>query len=124
MIGLDMGGAARNTSYFYGLGLNLLGTVNDENCDGVSLNCLFSFTGNNFSGFSFAGLFNKVFHRITGLQASLVSAWSSQVNGVQISLFNYCEDLNGVQIGLLNFNNNGTLPFTLLFNYDDNLKSK
>ena len=43
MIGVDMGGASRNTDYFYGLGLNLLGIVNDKNAEGVSLNCIFSF---------------------------------------------------------------------------------
>jgi len=124
MIGFDLGGWGRSKKYFYGAGVNLLGTYSDLNADGLSVNCLFNYTGWNFSGFSFAGVLNIIDHRISGIQASVITSLSRQVDGIQFSLFNYCEDLNGIQIGLVNFNNNGILPFTILFNYDNNLKSK
>jgi hypothetical protein len=124
MIGLDFGGFSRNTKYFYGALFNLIGVYNDRNAAGVNATCIFHYTAWNFNGFSFAGVFNNVFHRITGLQASLIANNARQVSGMQFSLFNYCEDLNGVQLGLVNIYNNGTIPFSILVNFGNNVKSK
>ena len=124
MIGLDFGAFSRNTEYFYGAVFNLLGVYNDKNAAGFNGTCLFHYTGWNFSGFSFAGIYNEVFHRIKGVQAGIVSNYARQVSGLQISLINYCEDLNGVQFGLVNIYNNGTIPFSILFNFGTDVKSK
>ena len=124
MIGLDFGGFSRNTKYFYGALFNLIGVYNDKNAAGLNATCIFHYTGWNFSGFSFAGIYNEVFHRIKGVQAGIVTNYARQVSGLQISLINYCEDLNGVQFGLVNIYNNGTIPFSILFNFGTDIKSK
>ena len=124
MMGLDFGAFSRNTEYFYGALFNLVGVYNDKNAAGLNATCIFHYTGWNFSGFSFAGIYNEVFHRIKGVQAGIVTNYARQVSGLQISLINYCEDLNGVQFGLVNIYNNGTIPFSILFNFGTDVKSK
>lgn len=123
MIGFDIGAWSETHGYQYGFQGNCLVAYHGGDADGFNFAGLVNYTDKNSYGCVIGMIYSVVRHRITGFQAGL-AVKAKQVSGVQLALFNYCEDLDGFQIGLININNNGILPFTILLNYGNNAKSK
>lgn len=124
VVGFDFGVWSVTNGYQYGLQANVLTAYHAQNADGFSFAGIVNYTHQSSTGCIIGGIYNEIGHKITGFQTGLFCAKATQVSGVQLSLFNYCEDLNGVQLGLININNNGTIPFTILFNIGNSSKSK
>lgn len=122
--GLDTGIWSVTTGYQYGFQANGLVAYHEQDADGFNLAGIVNYTGRDSTGCIIGGIFSEVQNKITGFQTALVTAKARQVAGVQLSLFNYCEDLSGVQLGLINIYNNGTIPFTILFNIGNSDRKK
>lgn len=122
--GIDTGLWSVTTGYQYGFQANGLVAYHDQDADGFNLGGIVNYTGRNSTGCIIGGIYSEVYNKITGFQTALITAQARQVSGVQLSLFNYCEDLNGIQLGLININNNGTIPFMILFNIGNSDRKK
>jgi hypothetical protein len=66
--------------------------------------------GNSLKGISITGIYTKT-RSFTGICISGLHNISLNGAGIQIGLFNYCENLKGLQIGLWNKTSRRSLPF-------------
>ena len=117
LYGLDVG-LVNKLQTLYGLGISALYSKHSGDMYGVNLAGAFNLSTGNDVGLSIAGFFNET-ERIDGVQMATLHNQAKTVNGVQISLFNYCRKMNGVQIGLLNYCKDQPFRYTLLFNFWD-----
>ena len=124
VVGFDFGMWSVTNGYQYGVQANGITAYHSQDADGFTFAGIVNYTDRNSTGCNIGGFYNEVRHKMTGFQTALAAAKANHVSGVQLSLFNYCENLNGVQIGLINIYNNGTIPFTILFNIGNASKSK
>ena len=122
--GLDFGLWSETTGYQYGVQANGLVAYHEEDADGFNLAGIVNYTEKNSTGCIIGGIYSEVKNKMTGFQAAVAIAKARQVVGVQLSLFNYCEDLKGVQLGLININNNGMIPFTIILNFGNSDRDK
>lgn len=84
-----------------GLDVNLLGSVQQENC-GCQISGLANFAKVKSHGLNVAGIAN-IAEKAYGLQLALVFNMTKELHGTQIGLINYTEDCpSGFQIGIVN----------------------
>ena len=124
VVGFDFGVWSVTNGYQYGVQANVLTAYHAQDADGFSFAGIVNYTHKSSTGCIIGGFYNEIGHKITGFQTGLFCARATQVSGVQLSLFNYCEKLNGLQLGLINNKNNGTIPCTVLFNIGNSSKSR
>lgn len=99
----------------YGIQMGLL-NMEPTIVDGIAINATGSF-GSRVNGMSIAGAMNKHFE-IYGLAIAPIGNFDVKCRGIQIGLFNTCNDLKGIQIGLWNKNQKRSLPL-INWNFSD-----
>ena len=117
LYGLDVG-LVNKLNTLYGVGISALYSKHSGDMYGLNLAGVFNLSTGNDVGLSIAGFFNET-GRIDGVQIATLHNQAQTVNGVQISLFNYCKKMNGVQIGLLNYCKDQPFRYTLFINFWD-----
>lgn len=91
-----------------GLSLSVGGLIGAE-VNGISLSGGFSQL-TRLRGLSFTGFSSRV-NTLRGIQLSGLSNKAKYGTGLQIGLWNQCENLKGIQLGLWNKNGKRSLPF-------------
>ena len=115
--GVDAGLYSVSTGDQYGF--QGMGVVSSREGDTTGVTCagIANLSKGSESGVSLAGLFDFAMGDFSGLQAAGLICHARKFNGMQISLFNHCDDFEGVQFGLVNICKSQTLPFTLFINF-------
>lgn len=92
-----------------GVNISLFGTINEAIINGVNLAGLNTVV-DKMNGFSISGL-NNFSYIMNGMTVALFRNRATKGKGVQIGLFNKCNDFRGFQIGIWNINGKRSLPF-------------
>ena len=92
-----------------GVNISLFGTINEAKINGLNIGGLNTVV-DHINGLSISGL-NNFSYIMNGVTIAAIRNRATKGKGVQIGLFNKCNDLRGFQIGLWNTNGKRSLPF-------------
>ena len=95
--GLDLGVWNQLRGDLYGIGFAGLVSDRQGSLYGVNTGGIVNITHGDDVGLSMAGVYNDVRGTSKGLQCAIAFASAKKVEGVQLAVFNYCEDMTGVQ---------------------------
>ncbi len=113
-VGLTAGGFGLNKD-FYGLQVNLLGALTENNFYGLSVAGFGSYTREDMWGWQVALGFNYA-DRVHGFQTSICNM-TKELRGAQLGIVNYASTCSaGFQVGLVNLIMDNQIPFFPIVN--------
>jgi hypothetical protein len=114
--GLDVGVWNQLSCSLYGVGFAGLVSTRQGNLYGVNTGGIVNIAYGDDVGWSIAGIYNDVDGTVKGLQSTIAYNEAKKVEGVQLAIVNYCENMTGVQLGIVNICKDQPIPFTLFVN--------
>ena len=114
--GLDMGVWNTLSGDLNGIGFAALLSNCKGSVYGVNTGGVLSYIKGDGVGLPLAGIINDIDGTARGLQASIAYNEAKKVEGVQLGIVNYCEDMDGVQLGIVNICKDQWIPFTIFLN--------